>query len=196
MGIKSSLPGYLAAIAIFMSSTAIAVAMPQDRFPEPIVLDGLTLVLNGTATRSVFAVGVYDAGLYVSQATDDAVEIMERNQGPKRLKIIMLRSVSEAKFASAVRDNLDRNLTPPEQAVFAGALAVFFQAFAHGADLDKGSEITIDYLPSEGTIVMVDGKRQAVIPGRDFYHALLRLWIGNPLQSSIKTGLLGNGRLR
>ncbi len=174
----------------------MALGVPKDGFPEPIVLDGLTLVLNGTATRRVFGIGVYDAGLYLNYATNDGAGIMERNPGPKRLKIIMLRAVSEERFAAAVRDNLDRNLTPLEQAVFAEELTVFFKAFENEADLSRGTAITIDYLPSEGTVVMVDGKRQAVILGRDFYHALLRLWIGKPLQASIKTGLLGKGSPR
>ncbi len=174
----------------------MALGAPKSGFPEPIDLGGHGLVLNGTATRSVYGLRVYDAGLYVSHASGDGAHIMEHNHGPKRLKIIMLRSVPEAKFASAVRDNLDQNLTNMEQTVYADHLARFFKSFENGADLDRGSEITIDYLPSEGTVIMVDGKRQAVIPGRDFYHALLRLWIGNPLQSSIKSGLLGKGKAR
>lgn len=182
-------PGHFAVAAIFMVSSAFGA--PKEGFPEPIDLGGHSLVLNGTATRSVFGVGVYDAGLYVSHLTTDEDGIMEHNHGPKRLKIIMLRSVPEDKFASAVRDNLDRNLTPVEQEVFSEELEGFFKSFQNGADLNDGSEITIDYLPLEGTVVMVNGERQAVIPGREFYHALLRLWIGKPLQSSIKTGLLG-----
>ena len=196
MGFKSSLPKCFVTAATLMISAVVALGVPKDGFPEPIILDGLKLVLNGTATRSFFGIGVYDAGLYVSHTTADGVEIMERNHGPKRLKIIMLRSVSEAEFASAVRDNLDKNLTPSEQAVFAEALTVFFKSFENGADLNRGSEVTIDYLPSQGTVVMMDGTRQAVIPGRDFYYAILRLWIGKPLQSSIKTGLLGAGSRR
>ncbi len=194
MRFNFSLPGCFALVALSMISAAFG--GPKDGFPEPIDLGGLALVLNGTATRSVFGIGVYDAGLYVSHATDDEAGIMDHNHGPKRLKIIMLRSVPEEKFASAVRDNLDKNLTALEQGVFAEELEVFFKAFQNGADLNKGSEITIDYLPSEGTVVMVDGERQAAIPGRDFYHALLRLWIGKPLQSSIKTGLLGKDKTR
>jgi hypothetical protein len=175
--------------AIFVVSSAIGSA--KEGFPEPIDLGGHSLVLNGTATRSVFGIGVYDAGLYVSHVTTDEAGIMENNHAPKRLKIIMLRSVPEDKFASAVRDNLDRNLTAVEQEVFAEELAGFFKCFQNGADLNDGCEITIDYLPLEGTVVVINGEKQAVIPGREFYHTHLRLWIGKPLQSSIKTGLLG-----
>jgi hypothetical protein len=189
MRLGFSLPGFFGAAAIFMVTSAMGA--PKEGFPEPIDLGGHSLVLNGTATRSVFGIGVYDAGLYVSQATNDEAGIMEHNHDPKRLKIIMLRSVPEDKFASAVRDNLDRNLTPAEQDVFAEELEVFFQSFKKGTDLKGGCEITIDYLPLEGTVVVVNGEKQAGIPGCDFYHTLLRLWIGKPLQSSMKTGLLG-----
>ncbi len=179
-----------------MISCAMALDSPKAGFPEPIVLGGQALVLNGTATRSVFGIRVYDVGLYVSHTTGDGAEVMERNSGSKRLKIIMLRSVPEAKFVSAVQDHLDDNLTPAEQVHYARELASFFQSFEKGSALEDESEVTIDYLPLEGTVVMIDGRRRAVIPGGDFYHVLLRLWIGKPLQSSIRTGLLGKGRPR
>jgi hypothetical protein len=154
-------------------------------------LDGAELVLNGTATRTFFGIRVYEVGLYLNALTNDGAEIMGNNAGPKRLKILLHRAVPEAKFVSAVRDNLDRNLTVEEQEKFAAELLVFFQTFENAADLNRGAEVVIDYLPSEGTVVMVDGQKRTLIPGREFYHTLLRLWIGNPLQSSIKTGLLG-----
>jgi len=196
MRLCSSLPGYLAVAMVCLISSANSAEASSGEFPEPIDLGGGPLVLNGQATRSVFGVRVYDAGLYVSHATDDGAAIMERNMGPKRLKIILRRAVPSDKFSSSVRDNLDRNLTPAEQAVFADHLAAFFKSLKIGTDLNRGTEVTIDYLPGEGTVVMVNGQRRAVIPGHDFYHALLRLWIGKPLQSSMKTGLLGKGKLK
>lgn len=183
-------PGFFLIALAGLISTVGAVETPKEEFPEPIVLGGSTLVLNGTATRNVFGVRVYNAGLYVSHATNDGESIMNSNHGPKRLKIILLRSVPEAKFVSAVEDNLDNNLTPTEQTDFAEHIAAFFKSFESDGDLNPGSEVTIDYLPEEGMVVMVDGHRRAVIPGRDFYHTLLRLWIGQPLQHSMKTGLL------
>jgi len=75
-------------------------------------------------------------------------------------------------------------------------LETFFQCFKNGVDISQGSEVTIDYLPGEGTIITSEGRQRAVIPGHDFYHALLRLWIGKPLQASMKTGLLGSKESR
>jgi|GEM_PF-974097 len=191
---RFSIPGCFVSLVILMHFTPASLGAAKDEYPESVALGGKGLILNGTATRSVFGIRVYDVGLYVSDATDDDAKIMRHNHDPKRLKIVMLRSVSDANFVSAVRDNLDKNLTASEQAAFAEELAVFFKTFGNGTDLKEGSEITIDYLPSEGMVISVDGEKQAVIPGRDFYHAILRLWIGSPLQSSIKSGLLSKGQ--
>ena len=43
--------------------------------------------------------------------------------------------------------------------------------------------------------IFLGNKELDVIPGDEFYHALLRLWIGEPLQKSIKEGLLGTGKV-
>lgn len=156
------------------------------------VLGHHELVLNGTATRGVFGIRIYAAGLYVSRATGDSEEILIRNHDPKRLKIVMLRVVPEDKFAAAVQESISRNFSESEKQRFAREFATFFQCFTGGTDLVKGSEVCLDYLPDVGTVVTVGGRTLAVISGRDFYHALLRLWIGKPLQSSMKIGLLGS----
>ena len=188
------LPRVLAGLALAIFSAAQAAETSGIGFPDRVVFDHRELTLNGTATRAVFGIRVYAAALYVSRATGDAEEITNRNGDPKQLRIVMLRAVPEDKFASAVRDNVDRNFSEAEKLRFSREFDAFFQCFANGADLVKGSEVRIDFLPAEGTVVRVGGRNLAVIPGHDFYHALLRLWIGNPSQSSMKTGLLGSRR--
>jgi hypothetical protein len=180
----------LVAIGLTLSSSADARDSEGIAFPEMITLGGQDLILNGTATRTFFGFRVYVAGLYVSKATKDASEIMDRNPDPKHLRIVMLRVISEKRFATTARNNIQKNLTLEEQATFSTELDTFFKPFEKGNDLKAGSEVRIDYAPGEGTILTVEGRKLAVIPGREFYHTLLRLWIGKPLQPSIKIGLL------
>ena len=192
MPIKSAtfITGLLTCLLLLVLSPAHARETNGIDFPDQLSLGNRTLVLNGTATREVFGIHVYAAGLYVSKSTGDAGEIMNRNDDPKRLRIVMLRDVGEDKFASAARDNIARNFSDAEKTRFSGDFDTFFKCFANGKDLVKGSEVIIDFLPNEGTVVRVGAHKLAVIPGKDFYHALLRLWIGKPLQTSMKTGLL------
>lgn len=190
------LPRFFAMALAGMSPGAHATETPEIRFPPMMTVAERELVLNGTATRSFFGIRVYETGLYLNVPSNDEVEIMERNSGPKRLKIVMARSVPKASFASAVRDNLNRNFSAVEGVRFAAELEAFFRCFASGEDLKKGTEVLIDYWPEKGTVVTVSGETLAVIPGREFYHALLRLWIGKPLQASMKASLLGSATSR
>ena len=149
------------------------------------------LVLNGEATRSVWGFEVYKIRLYLHEIMRDAEQIMGAKSDPKRIEITMVRSVDEEQFSSTVQDNIDHNFSAEDKEKFGGQLSEFLGCFNKGADLEPGNVITIDYTPDEGTVVKLDGRTLDTIPGADFYHALLRLWIGKPLQKSIKDDLVG-----
>jgi len=57
----------------------------------------------------------------------------------------------------------------------------------------KGDAIHFEFVPGTGTRVLVNGQpRGAVIPGDDFYTAVLRIWLGDkPVDKDLKVGLLG-----
>lgn len=160
-------------------------------FPAETVLQDQRLQLNGQATRTVWGFGVYEVGLYLAQPSKDASHIMREDRGAKRIRILMLRHVSQSRFSNTVQESVDQNFSASEKEKFAPELASFLGCFHNGSDLHEGNVVTIDYVPEQGTVVGIDGGRIAVIPGQDFYHAVLRLWLGKPLQPSIKDGLLG-----
>ncbi|MGA1123143.1 MAG: chalcone isomerase family protein [Chthoniobacterales bacterium] len=151
------------------------------------------LVLNGEATRTVWGFQVYKVRLFLHEIMREAEKIMGAKEHPKTIEITMVRPVDEEQFASTVQDNIDTNFTEEEKVKFAAPLSRFLACFNNGADLKPGNVITIAYAPPEGTVVKLDGRTLDTIPGTDFYHTLLRLWIGKPLQHSIKEGLVGSG---
>lgn len=153
--------------------------------------NGSGLVLNGEATRTVWGFEVYKIRLYLHEVMRDAEKILGAKEYPKRIEITMCRSVEEDQFTSTVRQSIDNNFTGEEKEKFAPQLSEFLGCFNNGADLKPGNVITIGYAPEDGTVVKLDGRTLDTIPGADFYHALLRLWIGKPLQKSIKDGLVG-----
>ena len=60
--------------------------------------------------------------------------------------------------------------------------------------MQRGDVISIDYIPETGTEVRNNNEWRGVIPGNDFYRALLKIWLGNePVSDSLKQGMLGNG---
>jgi hypothetical protein len=49
-------------------------------------------------------------------------------------------------------------------------------------------------VPGTGTQVYWDGTLKGTIPGEEFHHALLNVYMGpNPPTSSLKDGMLGKG---
>ena len=151
------------------------------------------LVLNGSAVRTKYTFNVYVAALYLTTPSRSDTHIMTKDADAKRVHITMMRRVSADKFKKTVRSNVDTNFSSEEKTKFAGELAKFLGSFPDGSHLEEGCTVDIDYHPGKGTYILVDGCAGELIPGHDFYHALLRLWIGEPLQSSIKRGLLAKG---
>jgi hypothetical protein len=147
------------------------------------------MALNGTATRTVFGFEVYQVGLYVTKTSKNE-KMIYADPGKKRIQIKMLRDVKGKKFESTVRKNIEENFSTAEEQKYHQELERFLDCFVDKT-LEKDSVVHIDFLPGKGTRVAHKGKHIDLIEGDEFYHALLRLWIGNPLQESIKQGLLG-----
>lgn len=103
----------------------------------------------------------------------------------------MLRSVDSGSFSAAVRRGIDANFSPRERGKFGPQLAEFLSCFGGGSSLSGKSVVEIAYDPGSGMEVRLDGRPCASIPGPDFCHAILRLWLLNPAQESIREGLLG-----
>jgi len=59
-------------------------------------------------------------------------------------------------------------------------------------DVHSGDVITMDYLPSVGTEIAVNGVTYGTIAGGMFHRALLKIWLGSePVQADLKAALLG-----
>ncbi|MBJ7259810.1 MAG: chalcone isomerase family protein [Chthoniobacterales bacterium] len=178
-------------LAALLSAALVAGAAAREEAPAVAPTNSSAPVLNGEATRTVWGFEVYKIRLYLHEVMRSAEKILGSKKHPKRIEITMTRAVDEEQFTSTVQESIDNNFTPEEKENFSGQLSQFLGCFNHGAELKPGNVITIEYTPADGTVVQLDGRTLDTIPGADFYHALLRLWIGKPLQKSIKDGLVG-----
>ena len=161
--------------------------------PKTIKAAEQVLKLNGSAIRTIFGIKIYQVGLYVTRPTKDE-DVIFGDRAKKRIQIRMLREVKGKKFEATIRKNIAKNFSPAEKEMFSDQNERFLECFVSKIMADE-SVVDIDFLPGEGTEVLVDGERIDLIPGDDYYHALLRLWIGKPLQESIKHGLMGKGNI-
>jgi hypothetical protein len=60
-------------------------------------------------------------------------------------------------------------------------------------DLKEGQQLSITYVPGQGTTVVVDdGTAKTTVEGKDFADALFRVWLGSdPVDADLKERLLG-----
>ncbi|HRD98746.1 MAG TPA: chalcone isomerase family protein [Rubrivivax sp.] len=153
---------------------------------------GTALQLNGAGVRTRAFFKVYVAGLYVPQKAGDAGALLAQ-KGARRIVIAMLRSVDAETFAGALNDGLKANHSEAQLAGWKAQIDALNANLKAVGEAKKGDVIHFEYAPEAGTRVMVGGQaRGTVIPGEDFFTAVLRIWIGDkPVDAGLKKGMLG-----
>ena len=178
-------------LLLCLSAQAGAVFVGGVTVPEKIRLDKGELVLNGAGARTKVVFTIYVAALYLENKTKDAQAILD-STGARRVELHVTYKLTAGEFMEAFNKAIRDNLTPEEYAGVAARMIHFARAFRDVGEVDKGSVIMIDYLPSIGTVLTVNGKERQRIAGADFYSSMLKIWLGkNPVQDSVKKALLG-----
>lgn len=174
------------ALALLFALTASAHAGKLEgvTLPDSINVGGQALVLNGMGLREKVFIDVYVAGLYLPAKTKDAKQAIESDV-PKRIEMVMMRSVGKEKLADTMRESISK-AGSKEAAKNAGTLAGWME------DVDEGDRIILEYVPGAGTSVKVKGKHKGTIAGVDFMKAVWGIYLGkNPPTDDLKDGLLG-----
>jgi hypothetical protein len=150
------------------------------------------LVLNGAGLRKLLFLDLYAMGLYLPERLPKAEQILTL-AGPKRIAIRMLRDVSAESFTEALINGLRKNHSDAEMLRFGPRIAQLTAIMAEIKEAKEGMAIDLDWVPSGGLRLRVDGQATGrPILGEDFYRALLRIWLGlNPVQDDLKAALLG-----
>jgi hypothetical protein len=156
--------------------------------PDEYKLGADTLLLNGLGARlaTMLKVRVYVAGLYLKEHVHDPAAIIATDQ-PRYLELDFVRDVSKKDMTDAWTEGFKKN-AGGKMPGLSGDLATLNGAMA---DLSKGSKLAFAYQPGKGTDVSIDGVSKVVIPGADFASALISIWLGDPPNKEVKTGLLG-----
>ncbi|MEW8560851.1 MAG: chalcone isomerase family protein [Candidatus Thiodiazotropha sp.] len=152
-------------------------------------VDNVELRLNGAGIRKKLFFKVYLASLYLPQPTSDIAEVIDADR-PARVQMQILYSkIEKEKFVQGWNDGFSANLNAEKLEVVRDRLDQFNAMFE---TLKAGDLISLDYIPGEGTRVTIKEADKGVIPGGDFYQALLMVWLGDsPISQSLKRQLLG-----
>jgi hypothetical protein len=177
-------------LSLTLALPALAKTVSGVDFPETLKVEGKELKLNGAGLRTAtfLAVKVYAAGLYVETTSQDAAQVISSDQ-TKRVRMSMLRDLEKQKIVDAITDGFEKNAKAQLPAL-KERLAKLTAAIP--AQLKKGDELVLTYVPGKGTRIETKGGEELVVEGKDFADALFSVWLGkHPVDGDLKAGMLG-----
>ncbi len=188
--IKALLAG--AFLAFSFGQGAQAAEVSGVKFPDTAKVAGKELQLNGYGVRSKFFVKVYAAGLYLEEKATTLADVLKQD-GPRRIKLVMMREITSDEFGSAFMNGLNANSDTAQKTKLVTQISKFGEMFGMLDSLKKGDTLDLDYTPGQGTMVLVNGKRIGdITPDIGFHNAIIRIWTGDKaVDSSLKPKLLG-----
>jgi hypothetical protein len=186
---KSSMAVLLATAVLLSAALAGAATFKGVTFPDAATIGGKECRLNGIGVRSKIIISVYLGALYLGTPTGDAATAIATDE-PKRIVMHFVHSkVGADAIREAWQDGFANN-SATALPQLKDRLARFSGWF--DADLLKGEQVVLTYVPGQGTEVAVQGKVRGVVEGADFMRALWSVWLGEkPADSGLKKGMLG-----
>jgi hypothetical protein len=183
-------PAILGLLGICPALAGVETEVAGVQIAPSVTVAGQELVLNGAGIRKKFFVKVYVGALYLPQRAS-AVEDVLKMDGPKRVFMHFLyKKVTTEQLVDGWNEGFEDNQTPESLKALDPRLQRFNGMFS---DVHKGDEILLDYLPGKGTQVTIRGEGKGLIPGEDFYRALLSVWLGDePADRGLKKAMLGD----
>ena len=196
MMISRSVMHFIAASLVTLTagaSIAQTVELEGVKLEPAVKVGTATLQLNGAGVRTRVVFKVYVAGLYVPQKSTSASTLLAQ-KGARRVAITMLRDVDAESFSKALSDGLHNNHTEAQLAGMKAQIDALNATLKAVGEVKKGDVIHFEYIPDAGTRATVNGLvRGSVIPGEDFFTAVLRIWLGDkPSDAGLKKGMLGS----
>ena len=170
-------------IGIFSVST-ISAGEP----PEAIEFEGNTLMLNGTGTRVVFFMKVYEGSLYLETKSSDADQLINSNS-PMAIRIdVTSEMVTADAMKKALSEGLEKSTNNTGNILNEiGQLSASFKS-----DVTSGDFYEFIYIPEIGTHVLKNNEMVELIPGFEFKKAFFGIFLSNnPIQKNLKRAMLG-----
>lgn len=149
------------------------------------------LTLNGASLRELYLlVDTYVGALYLEERSTDPETILNSETHKRMVFHVMMKKVGARRIANALQEALVMNITKEEHRKLTQDIDIMLSFFE--GRLHKGEESFFDYIPGVGTRVTLNNEVKGLIPGKDFYRALLSIWIGeNPVGRNFKQDILG-----
>lgn len=153
--------------------------------------DGTELQLNGAGLRTRFFVSVYTGALYVEDRSADAATLRDTDQAARMEMHFLRDGIEQHQINDAWRDGLAANNDADVLAAIEDRMGAFL-ALTPADGVGDGDVLSYEYVPGDGTQMSMNGAARGVIPGHDFFAAILSTWIGDePPSRRLRAGVLG-----
>ncbi len=173
-------------IMFFLSIPAAAVEVGGVNLPDTLK----DLILNGAGKRTKLGIGVYVAGLYLKQKSNDGAKIAAADEPMAVQLVITSGMVSGEKMETAIKEGFE-NSTNGNVGPLKDKIDTFNNIFK--AKVSKGDIYEFTYVPGKGVEVYKNNVLSSVIPDLDFKKALFGIWLcDKPAQKDLKAKMLGN----
>ena len=173
------------------SSSALTIAGIDIPKVVPATADHPELKLNGASMRVLYGVvDTYIGKLYTENPTTDADAFIAANEYKRMVFQVTLKRVSGRRMATALYEALQLNTTREEAKVLETRIQMVIDLF--DTRFTEGENGYIEWVPGQGSRIVVKGEVRGVLPGKDLNDAIMRIWIGeNPVGESFKRQVLG-----
>lgn len=164
--------------------------MAGIQIPDKVSMnDGGLLQLNGAGIRRKMLTDIYVGALYLQKTSNNAQDIIY-SEMPKRIALYFVyKEVSADKLIEGWKDGFVSNNEPQRLNAMQSRLN---QSYGYFTTMKAGDVLFLDYIPNQGTRLMINNQIRGYIEGADFYQAALKVWLGeHPAQGQLKDGMLG-----
>lgn len=146
------------------------------------------LVLNGAGVRTKLFFDIYIGALYLTEKVSNLENIVSDDNPKRVLMHFLYDEVTAEKIVKGWNDGFKNN-SAEQFETLQSRLHSFNQLFS---TVHEGDNIILDFLPGQGTIVTINNEKKGAIEGKDFYVALLKVWLGEkPADDDLKEAMLG-----
>lgn len=151
--------------------------------------DGTELRLHGAGVRDRFIFDIYVGALYLPSTGQALDTILARNQPARIVMHFLYKEVEAEKLESAWREGFANNNEREVLDTIEPRLERFVRLFPTAVE---GDVFVMEYLPEQGTEVIINGETAGTIEGDAFFHALLGVFLGpQPADRDLRRGMLG-----
>lgn len=181
-------------LAVSLSAQA-AVDIAGAIYEERAKVGGGDTVLNGAGLRSILFFKAYAIGLYLPKKLGSTADVLV-SKGPKRIRVVAMRDVTADQITAVISRGMKRNLSEEEFLAIFSRVEMLRRIIAALGSAPQGSAIYLDWIPgANGGTTRVAFNEIPVgegISGEDFFHALLKVWLGPEVNDeSLRDALLG-----